>query len=282
MVKELLEAQLLDSSRASYEHKDRFFPTQSSALIDFKKYKRVQGRCLRSAYYSCMGTSDVSEWDINNQLTAKLGDYTERMILDILKDKGILKDSQVRFEVEKYNISGKIDAIINYNGRDVGVEIKSIGGNNKWVTNLIFGSQWGTAYPKWQNLFQTLVYCYAMKDTIEEFILLYIRRDTCEIKEFVISIIPEGDQIYPVIDGVVERRFTVTNILDRYALLYDYILHEKVPPKDFVKIYPKTLLPLYNNLGLITKRQLEDYDKAPFGDFECRFCGYKTPCDEDE
>jgi hypothetical protein len=282
MVKELLESQLIETNRSGHEHKDRMYPTQSSALIDYKKYKRVQGKCLRAAYYSCLGCTEDSDWNTGQQLTAKLGDYTEKMLLDLLKDKGILKDSQVRFEIAKYNISGKIDAIIEYNGRPVGLEIKSIGGNNKWVTNMIYGSPWGAAYPKWQNLFQTLVYAYAMKETIEEFILMYIRRDTCEIKEFVVSVIPDGDILYPVVDGIVDKRFTVTNILDRYSLLYDYILSESPPPKDFTDIYPRELLPLYYKLGIITKKQLEDYDRSPFGDFECRYCGYKIVCSGDK
>lgn len=282
MIKEILDEQLKSESREAIEHKDRLYPTHSSALIDYRTYKRIQGRCLRSAYYHCMGVPETSEWKYNSHLIMKLGDYTESMLLDMLKAKGVLKDSGVKFEIPKYNIYGKADAVIDYLGRDVGVEIKSIGGNNKYAINGIYGSQYSKPFPKWQNLFQTLIYCYAFRETISEFILLYIRRDTCEIQEFVISIAPENDIMYPVINGEIERGFSVTGILERYSLLYDFIIEGKVPPRDFVETYPKEAIPIYSKLGIISKKQAENYNSKPFGDFECAFCGYKDVCNGDK
>lgn len=278
MVVELLEKYFKDKGFEKREHKERFYPTQSSVEVASQKYKRIQGRCLRSAYYACLGIQEEKEPSTSQSLIMEIGEYTEMMLLDIFKRNGILVDSGVKFEDPKYNISGKLDAIIDYNGIEFGVEIKSIGGNNKWTNNAIFGSNWNQPFPKWQNLLQTLVYCYCFRERLSDFVLLYIRRDTCEIKEFVISIVPDGDKIYPAINGEVIRTFSVTDILERYTLLNNYILAEKTPPRDFTLIYDPKYISLYLQLGLITKRQAESYAINPFGDMECKWCGYRNRC----
>lgn len=266
-----------DSSR---EHKERFYPTQSSTFIDYKKYKKLEGKCLRASYYSCLGIEDASIASINQMVTFSLGDYTELMLLDIFNRTGILVDKGTKFEIEEYKISGKLDAIIKDGEQEVGIEIKSIG-SNKWTTNSIFGSPWNKPAPKWQNLFQTLVYCYAFRDRIPYFLLCYIKRDTGERQTFKVAIEPINDKIYAVIDGKIEERYTVNDILDRYMLLAKFIEEESIPPMEYIKEYDKKNIKDYIKVGLLSKKQAENYEIAPFGDYECRFCGYRAQCDKD-
>ena len=278
MIAELLKEHFEIVKKDAFEHTDRLYPSHSSAYVDHTTYKRLEGRCLRSAYYSCTGVQEDIELTVQKNLLFKIGDYTELMILDLLERKGILKDKGVKFEIPKYKIAGKLDGIIELNGKLVGLEIKSIG-SNKYSNSQIFGSPWNPPTPKWQNLFQTLIYCYAFRATIDEFILFYIRRDTCEIKEFKVSICPEGDKIYPVINGQIDRRYNMNDILLRYKVLIEFLEKKELPPREFMKIYPAKEIAIYKKLGIISQRQLELYKIEPFGDYECKFCGYSKLCD---
>jgi hypothetical protein len=237
---------------------------------------------MRAAYYNCVGVQEEEDISVKTNLIFKIGDYTEEMILDILKEDNLLDDSQKKFFDEKYEISGRLDGVFNYNGRKIGLEIKSIGGNNNWINNQIWGSRWNEPSPKWQNLFQTLVYCYAFRDEIDEFILLYIRRDTCEIKEFLISIQPKDGKIYPCIDGKIDERFSIDDILERYKILREFVDKEELPPREFMKTYNAKDISTYVKLGVLSKNQGEKFKEEPFGDFECRFCGYSEMCDRND
>lgn len=270
------------NTRLALEHKERFYPTQASVFADYGQYKKLHGKCMRAAYYSCMGIPELEEDRKVSGLTVmKLGDYAEKMILDIMSDIGALVESGTKFEIKNYNVFGKLDAIIKVEDEEIGLEVKSIG-SNKYAVNSIFGSPWNEPAPKWPHLLQTLVYCYAFRERISKFIILYIRRDTGETKEFTVSIVSEKDTLYPVIDGKIDKRYTLADLLSRYSELQSYLEKSQVPPRDFIKIYPKSIIPQYVKLGIISKKQSENYKTTPFGDFECRYCGYVNICDRDK
>lgn len=281
MIRKLIEDYFHRNTKDVTEHRDRLYPTQSSVFVNYGKHKRLHGKCIRAAYYSCSGIPEVEG---NNKITSsivmKLGDYVEKMIIDILSNNGVVVESGTKFEIEKYNIFGKLDAIIKIEDEEIGLEIKSIG-SNKYTINEIFGSPWNSPYPKWHHLLQTLMYCYAFRNRINKFVLLYIRRDTGDIKEFTISLIVEKDFIFPVVNGVIDGRYSISDILDRYALLQNYLQEQTVPPRDFIKVYPKSIIPQYIKYGIISKKQAEDYKTSPFGDRECSWCGYNILCERD-
>lgn len=277
MINEILDGYFVNHARLPLEHKNRLYPTQASAYINKKTHKKLEGKCLRAAYYSCQGLPEQCNLTIENRLMSKSGDYLEKMILDTIKSEKVLVESGAKFSIEKYNIYGKLDGIVLVNDKEVGIEIKTVS-SSKWITNQVWGSPWNKPYPKWQHLFQTLIYAYAFQERLQEFILFYIRRDTCEIKEFRISIIADGNVIYPVIDGIVDRRFSVTEILERYALLSRYVEKSETPPREYVKIYSIEQIPLLLKLGIISKKQSESYHSNPFGDQECKMCGYADLC----
>lgn len=273
-----IEEYLKNKSKDSFEHRDRLYPSFSSVFVNYGKYKKLEGKCLRAAYYNCIGTNAVN----NKTIQEVLGEYVESMIIDIFKETGILVDKAVKFSIDDYNIYGKLDAIISIDSVQFGVEIKSIGGNNKWTNNQIFGSIYNKPYPKWQHLLQTIIYCYAFREKLDSgFILYYIRRDTGESKEFLVSIEVYKGEMYAAIDGNIDFRFKVTDILNRYKILYKYIEENKVPPKEYMKIYPKEDIVSYYKLGIISKKQLDNYYVDAFGDFCCKYCEYKDICDKD-
>ncbi len=280
MISELLDAHFISKKQAQQKHLDRLFPTQSSTFIAYPKYKKLEGKCMRAAYYHCMGMEESPGLTLRNHLIFKMGDYTEKMILDILKEKGDLVEEGTKFFNEQYNISGRLDAIIKHEGKEVGLEIKSIG-SNKYAINHIFGSKWNEAFPKWQNLFQTIIYCYVFRDRIDEFIILYIRRDTCETKEFIVSLQPKDGKLYPCIDGKLDERFCVEDILERYSQLSEFIRLGILPPKEYQKIYPANMIQQYLKAGFMSRYMAEKYKTEPFGDINCRFCGYSDLCEQD-
>ena len=275
MLNNIIEEYLDNSNREPREHKDRFYPTQSSCYINFPKYKRLYGKCLRAAYYSCIG---IKEEPSKRLLKSIFGKYIEKALLDIFSSKGNIKKKKVQFKNEKYNISGELDAILTIEDKDYGLEIKSIGGENYYINSLIFSN----SSPKWQDLFQTIIYCYCFKEELPNgFMLLYVRRDTGETKEFKIQIEPYKGNLIAFIDGRPDLRFTVQDILDRYTLLNKHINIEKTPAREYMQIYPMNLIPDYFKAGILTKKQVEKYNITPFGDNECRFCNYKTACKND-
>jgi hypothetical protein len=282
-IEEVLKESLL--TREPFEHKDRLYPTQASVYIDYGKYKKLHGKCMRASYYACNGIKEESNLDSEEQLNRSLqqleGEYTEKMILDILEKKKVLVDKALKFEVVKYNIYGKLDGIIVKDKKLVGLEIKSVGGNNQYTVNDIWGSQWNKPAPRWQNLFQTLIYCYAFRGTIDSFLIYYQRRDTGQRKVFNISIEPIKDKIYPVINGVVDYRYTINDMLDRFKLLGNCLKDGKIPPREFMGTYPEDQIKKYVELGIVSKKRYETYKTKPFGDFECAYCGFKDKCDKE-
>lgn len=282
MIKEIINSNL-SFERTPKEHKDRFYPSQASSFITFQKYKKLYGTCIRAAYYSCIGIKeDKNEYQENNFqfLKKEIGKYTETMILNILNKSGNIKKKKISFLNEKYNISGELDAIITIDNEDYGLEIKSISGDNYYINSLIFTN----SCPKWQDLFQTVIYCYVFREQLPNgFILFYIRRDTCQTKEFRIQIEPtKNGNINIVINGKVEKRLLVNDILDRFVILKKYIDSCIVPPRDYSEIYSKEDALKYYSAGIISKKQLDSYYIKPFGDQACAYCAYKQTCKEQE
>lgn len=277
MIDEFIKSYLSKQIREPREHKEKFYPSQSSCYINFPKYKKLHGKCLRASYYSCMGLKEDKDTEIS--MKTQLGKAVEKMLIEIIRSEGRLKEKRVSFFNEKYNISGELDAIIISNEEEYGLEIKSIGGENIYINSLIFNSK----KPKWQDLFQTVVYCYCFKDKLPNgFILLYIRRDTGETKEFKVQVEPYNGKLTIFIDGLPETRFLAEDILERYKHLSKYIKANKVPPKEYMSIYPMKLIPEYYKVGLLSKKQVDKYNISPFGDPECRFCNYKNSCDKED
>lgn len=278
MVIEQILNNRFSAQRDPFEHQDRLYPTYSSVYVDYGKYKKLQGKCMRASYYSCNGFAEESNANIDLSLQQLEGEYIEKLILDVLHRQSVLIDSATKFEIPKYNIYGKLDGIIQDKKDIVGLEIKSIG-SNKYTINDIWGSSWNSPAPRWQNLLQTLIYCYAFRGIIPYFILFYIRRDNGQRKEFKISIEPIKGKIYPVIDGIIDYRYTINDILIRYSTLRAYIIAKIVPPMEYQKVYPKDVIQSYYKLGIISKVKYEKYNEEPCGDFECMYCSFRKRCD---
>jgi hypothetical protein len=282
MILPLIEKHLIDKKRLDIEHKDTFYVTQASCnrIINKKTgLTKLVGCCPRAAYYSCIGMPENSA-NRNRELSRKLGDYTEYMLLNVIKDIGILYDKAVKFTIEDISVNGKLDAIVEIDNEKVGIEIKSLS-SNKWTNNHIFGSKWDKPTPKINHLIQCMVYLYAYLGEINNFVLFYIRRDNGDCIEFNIELVLIDGKLYPSINGEVDYTLNCDDIINNFKILKELLDNDIIPMRGFhIEYTPEYAKELYLS-GFLTKFMYEKFNEAPFGDFECRGCGFIDICIKD-
>jgi uncharacterized protein YqgQ len=282
MIKLILENFFLKHKRLSIEHKDSIYAIYASCDKLINKQKNIykhQGYCHRAAYYSCNGIGEKDRL-LNHSLSSKMGDSVENMLLWMFKEEGILFDKAVKFKLEEYNVSGKLDAILLIDGEKVGIEIKSLS-SNQWTINKIFGTKWNIAFPKLDHLLQCIIYLYAFKDEIDTFKLFYIRRDNCDTKEFKIQLALIDNILYPVIDGIPYYDINCNNILDKFKILNELVSNDELPPRSFSIEYTEQEIKELFESKFISKYMYEKYNECKFGDYECYNCSYKDLCLKD-
>jgi CRISPR/Cas system-associated exonuclease Cas4 (RecB family) len=101
------------------------------------------------------------------------GDYIQMQILNALFSLGIVRAAEVNIPPQEI-ISGRADAIVTINNELYVVDFKSI-------NSLIFKT---LSSPREENVYQLQLYLHFFK--IPKGILLYINKDTLELKEFLI------------------------------------------------------------------------------------------------
>jgi len=106
------------------------------------------------------------------------GDYIHRLILNALFSIGLVRSSEISIPPQQI-ISGRADAILSLNNELYVLDIKS-------MNSMVFK---GLVEPKEENLYQVQLYLHFFN--IQKGILLYVNKDTQELKEFIF----EYDQI---------------------------------------------------------------------------------------
>jgi hypothetical protein len=101
-----------------------------------------------------------------------VGHFWHNYLQSRLKWAGVLKKSEVQVLSEEYMIRGRADGIVDLNGRDVLLEIKTISGYG--FTNL--------KSPVDSHEFQANIYAEILG--LKEILYLYVNKDTCEFKEY--------------------------------------------------------------------------------------------------
>jgi CRISPR/Cas system-associated exonuclease Cas4 (RecB family) len=105
------------------------------------------------------------------------GDYVQMHILNDLFSLGIVRASEVRIPPQAL-ISGRADAIVTLDNELYVVDFKS-------MNSMIFK---GLLKPKEENINQIQLYLHYFK--IPKGILLYINKDTLELKDFIVEYDP--------------------------------------------------------------------------------------------
>jgi len=158
MLKELLDQFYLDRDRDREQH--HFYITDA-------------GKCSRAIFFKF---KNVPREKMEPRVLRMFdhGDYIQMQILNNLFSLGIVRASEVKIPPQEL-ISGRADAIITLNNELYVVDFKSM--NSMVFKNL--------TEPKKDNINQIQLYLHYFK--IPKGILLYVNKDTLELKEFLIE-----------------------------------------------------------------------------------------------
>lgn len=161
MLKELLDQFYLDREKDREQH--HFYITDA-------------GKCPRAVFFKF---KNVPREKIEPRVLRMFdhGDYMQMQILSILLSLGIVRASEINIPPQEL-ISGRADAILTLNNQLYVVDFKSM--NSMVFKNL--------DQPKEDNLNQLQLYLHFFK--IPKGILLYINKDTLELKEFLVEYNP--------------------------------------------------------------------------------------------
>jgi len=158
MLKELLDQFYLDRERDREQH--HFYITDA-------------GKCSRAIFFKF---KNVPREKMEPRVLRMFdhGDYIQMQILNNLFSLGIVRASEVKIPPQEL-ISGRADAIITLNNDLYVVDFKSM--NSMIFKNLVEAKE--------DNINQIQLYLHFFK--IPKGILLYVNKDTLELKEFLVE-----------------------------------------------------------------------------------------------
>lgn len=263
--------------------KPSFYPSEASvSWVDHHGIPRVSGCCLRKAYYRITDGIRATPPDAYSEWVFALGKAVEQILVDQWKAMGILVANNVKFYDEKRNISGEIDVIIKdpNTGDIIPVEVKSFASYQ--ATKEIMGNKSQQGRPKTSQMLQTLVYLDLLKDQVPYAKMIYYARDSGQRRQFDIAIVEDGGVHRPTIDGVVDYRFTIEDMFDRYKQLTHYVENRIVPPNDYELIWDDAKVEQRKLIGEVSKSAYENWKrnkvKNPIGCWNCKWCQYPEVC----
>ena len=220
MLKELIDKLYLDREKSKNREQTRFYITDA-------------GRCPRSIFFK-FKRAPKEEMDARVLRMFDHGDYIHRLILNALFSLGLVRSSEINIPPQKV-ISGRADAVLSWENELYVLDIKSM--NSFLFKNL--------SQPKEENLDQLLLYLHFF--AIQKGILLYVNKDTQELKEFIViydrtrseKILKELDQLKTKIEANVIPQRLEDFPSDKqcqfcqFKEIYKQALKGEMPWKDF-------------------------------------------------
>jgi hypothetical protein len=238
----------------------RCWPSEASAVMLEQDVAPVVGGCHRKTYYRLTGEKTTSQMDAVGARRVRTGKAVEKDVAFQAMEAGLHIASGVRHYVPNIDLAFELDLVIldPSTGGPVIVENKSIYGY--MASSQILGNKGHKGRPKLEHVLQTLIYINEIRtgavlkqaiasalaeraatqrgrvevtqvnlDMIKDDAKVYGKicyetRDSCETVEFDVEISePDylGDQ-YPIIDGEIQKTFTLKSIYDRYEKLQNY------------------------------------------------------------
>lgn len=161
MLKEIIDQFYIDRQKDKEQH--HFYITDA-------------GKCSRATFFK-FKNAPREKMDARVLRMFDHGDYIQMQILSVLLSLGVVRASEVNIPPQEL-ISGRADAIITLDNELYVVDFKSM--NSMIFKNL--------AQPKEENVNQIQLYLHFFK--IPKGILLYINKDTLELKEFIVNYNP--------------------------------------------------------------------------------------------
>lgn len=267
------------------------WPSETSASYEISGRKRVDGKCMRAAWFRIMGY-EREDRDPNMEMKGNLGKSAEKACVERWKRMGILLDNNIKFYIRKYGLSGEIDVILrNFEDPDknpIGVEVKSfygLGANRELCGSkrpLVPG------HPKWDHLLQASVYGDFYKELLDHYRLYYLERGDGHRVEFKTLLNEDGRIGFQQISGPywstessdeVYRPYTIHNVHERMEELVHRVKARDMPPKEFKKQYDDDDVEFLRSIGELSDNKYKNYKKGkPLGDWQCAYCPFADVC----
>lgn len=173
-------------------------------------------------YHRWAGTEPTNPPDTEKLMMFQAAKLIEQAYVDMFADMGILltsEEEQSRIEMNRKGvpISGYMDAMLRYMGRDVVCEIKTYYGD--WHEKDLMNDK-----PRESYLKQLAVYLDATG--LEEGLLFYVNRGTGRQFQFVLE--RKGTKC-----KCKDIEFDLNDVYSRWADIYEYVQKGEAPPSDF-------------------------------------------------
>jgi hypothetical protein len=289
--------------------KSGFYP--SSASIDMPD-GTISGSCLRQQYYRWMDCAPTDKGDIEWKITSMVGEALHKTVGWMFREMSLgtnltlIREEQSFFDKD-HMLSGRIDLLLYDAVSDavMGCDIKTVGE---------FAASISIDQPRLKDILQCTIYLdqyqkhgNKTKHPLKEWAILYLARtESWRLKKY-----PHGSpfkymwQFSLFLDEVdnhviVENQYgerthyeyiTPEKIYARYGKLKDYIKSDSLPPRDFEHTYSEErIVGMFKEGKIKYKKDLTVIDKwlakgaeagelgLDMGDFECRYCDFKSLC----
>ncbi len=267
--------------------KNTLWPSQASVI---STNGEVIGKCLRASFYEKTGETPTNIVDDAIVAMGYMGTKIEDGIIELCKNQGIWEANNIKWQA--HGISGEVDIIIRVLNTDIYphvedmyiVECKSCSGYyvNKELFGYYEGSGSNRTYvkgkPKDKHLLQSVLYAHVAKDKgFKGTIIFYVSRDESKMTEFLVSVDDDG-RIF--INGELDQRFKVQDIISRYQVLQSTIDLNELPNRDYKPLYSDQEVEELYGLKKISKTAYENHKnkKTSYCDSECNYCEFKLKC----
>jgi hypothetical protein len=283
-----LTDQFMTRKQITFPRQFHFRPSEASCRwIDPQGEVRIAGTCQRAVFFRATGTVPGGSHSPYTEWIFALGKAVENILIEQWKQMGVWVANSVEFYWPEYNIKGELDCIVHEPGtnRMIVCEVKSFYGYQ--ASRDLMGNTKVGAKPKTSQMLQTLVYLYRFQDMFPYAKMIYYARDSANRTEFDISLVKEGEnQTRAAINGVIDTRFYVENILARYREVEQDIALGNVPPPDYELSWDDEKVRHRYDMGEVAKGTFEKWEKAKskgkeaeiIGDWQCSYCQYKNVC----
>jgi hypothetical protein len=260
-----------------YRTKGRYRPSDSSSvLVDDNGDKYVVGSCTRQLWYRYTNAPVTDPLSASILRKMELGNMIEGAERYILGKAGVVRDHNVPVEVPHPMIpdaviSGEMDIIFDTDPPVIG-EVKS--GYGSKFYNYVLGA---SGRPNESHVLQGMLYLW-MYGTAQELVFIYIDRGSSVRREH--RMVLSGN--HPVINNKLWSHINITNVLERYVRLHNYIGKGVCPPPDYEQVYNQSTVESHRASGRITASARSAwYRGEAVGDWQCRDCPFRSRCSDD-
>jgi len=232
----------------------------------------VEGACNRANYFKVMNVPKTNTIALKTMETFEFGHNMEAFTLGKIENAGLLKGTDVEIEdvYDNYIIRGHIDAMIEFEGKEVIIEHKSY--KDSYIgLKKIQGDRYSKGSMMRYHIPQLVTYMNSKKC---KGIMWYKGRLELEDNLFLCEL-KDG---FFYINGEQEPSFHINSYYDRLEELTQYVKEEKTPPRDY-GYYTKEQAHLLFGCGEISKAQYERImNNEPTLYFKCAGCSWKDLC----